>query len=378
LPWARGLAPSPGTNHNEGDATPKSSIYSSKYLEFSDFRPSTLLRDARLALKASRVYPLPDWVKEEVVRLFLRYLEVTKSSVIVLEDEDGFFCYVPYRHRFSNIGDVIRRFDEIFRRASKRYRVGVWVTLTTDPNVYSNDSYLSYRYKIVKALNRFLSWLRKRFGKISYVCVFEFTDSGLIHFHVVIFGLGRIEDYRIFTKRLVNWGFGRVNYLYQIVNINNEWKPRKVIRIDYCDGGGIPKEFSIVSRIGLKNYLKKYISKSLRSIRYINSILSASNSSLDSIYSVSQTSSSDGISQSSLSSLRNGVWKLALYWALRLRFFSYSKNIMVSSKRVGGRYSFVGVFSVERYIVYNNYFHDWLLYPTFLCLDVSSATEVMF
>jgi len=312
------------------------------------------------------------------VKLFVKYIEVTRSSVVVLEDEDGFFCYVPYRHRFSG-NEIVQRFDEVFNRASKKYRMGVWVTLTTDPKVYSNDSYLSYRYKIVKALNRFLSWLRKRFGRISYICVIEFTDSGLIHFHVVIFGLGRIEDYRVFTKRLVNWGFGRVNYLYQIVNINNEWKPRKVVRIDYCDGGGIPKEFSIVSRIGLKNYLKKYISKSLRSIRYINSILSASNSSLDFIYSVSQTELKDGTSRNGLDTLKNGVWKLALYWALRLRFFSYSKNIMVSSKRIRvGRYSFVGVFSIERYIFYNNYFHDWLTYPTFLCIDVVSATEVMF
>jgi len=97
------------------------------------------------------------------------------------------------------------------------------------------------------------------------------------------------------------------------------------------------------------------------------------------IYSVSQTELKDGTSRNGLDTLKNGVWKLALYWALRLRFYTCSKDLVRGRERIRvGRYSFVGVFSVERYIVYNNYFHDWLMYPTFLCLDVSSATEVMF
>jgi len=337
---------------------------------------------------------LSDWVKQQVVEYFLKYLDVSKARVIVLEDEDGFFCTVPYKTRFHDVDGVIRRFNEVFSNASRRYRVGVWVTLTTDPKMYEGYDYLRYRYEITKALNRFFSWLRKRFGRVSYINVIEFTDSGLIHFHIVVFGLKRVEDYRLFTRRLVGWGLGRINFMYQIVNDNGVWRPKKVVKVDNCDGAGLPKDFLLASRMGLRNYLKKYLTKTLRAMEYVNSILSSPTSSLDSILGVFQTVSRSGISQSLEASSKDGVvsgsastnssiaaalWKLAFYWALRLRFFTYSRDLGVRVRKVKLlRYHFVGVFSVERYVVYNSYWHDWISEPTFLCFDVESITEALF
>jgi hypothetical protein len=346
-------------------------------------------------LCVSRVYPLPDWVKQQVIEYFLRYLDVSKASAGVLEDEDGFYCTVPYKTRFHSIESVLRRFDVVF--ASKRYRVGVWVTLTTDPKAYEKMDYLRYRYEIMKALNRFFSWLRKKFKKISYINVVEFTDSGLIHFHIVVFGLSRIEDYRVFTRRLIGWGFGKINFMYVIVNDNGVWRPKRVINIDNCDGGGLPKDFLLASRMGLRNYLKKYLTKTLKAMEYVNSILSSPNSSLDSILGVFQTVSKSGISQNTTESTKDRImgsatstntsniaaaalWKLAMYWALRLRFFTYSRDLgVVSRRRVRlMRYHFVGVINVARYIIFNGYWHDWLENPEFLCFDVESITELMF
>jgi hypothetical protein len=368
-------------------------VYTNVYsnISFSVLSPHSLLYDARVSLDASRVYPLHDWVKQQVVEYFVRYLDLTRSRVIVLEDEDG-FCTVPYKTRFHSIGDVLRRFDVVFANASRRYKEGVWVTLTTDPKMYENMDYLTYRYEIVKALNRFFAWLRKRFGRVSYINVIEFTDSGLIHFHIVVFGLSRIEDYRVFTKRLIEWGFGKINFMYQIVNVG-VWRPRKIINIDNCDGAGLPKDFILASRLGLRNYLKKYLTKTLKAVKAIHGILGSPSGSLDSILGVFQTKSNNGISQNRESLSRNGVvagststsniavaiWKLAFYWALRLRFFTYSRDLGV---RVRGvpllRYHFVGVFSVERYVVIGDYYHDWVSEPTFLCFDVESITEAMF
>jgi len=336
-------------------------------------------------LKAFRVFPLPGWARDEVVRYFRRYLEVTKASIIVLEDEDGFFCFVPYRHRFRSVKKVLERFDDVFDRASRRFNVGVWLTLTTDPKVYSNSSYLEYRYKITKALNRFLSWLRRKFGKVSYINVIEFTDSGLIHFHILLLGISRIEDAYKFMRRLRRWGFGRVHYMVSIVN-RGKWVPKKVIKIENCDGGGLEGNILAMAKMGLRNYLKKYLMKTLRSIKAFNSIFNAS--TLDSNLGVFQTTSQDGQSRSSGALSMNGVlgptssgidWKLAFYWALRLRFFTCSRDLMRSSNNIRlGRYDFVGVVWVERYIIYNNYYHDWLSEPVFLCLDISSITELMF
>ena len=377
-------------------------------------------------MRASRVFPLPDWVKEEVVRYFIRYLEVSGASAIVLEDEDGFFCLVPYKTRFHRVGDVVRRFYEVFSRASRRYREGVWVTLTTDPKVYEKLDYLTYRYEIMKALNRFFAWLRKRFKRVSYLNVVEFTESGLIHFHIIVFGLRRIEDYRVFTRRLVGWGFGRVNFMYTIVNENGVWRPKRIVNIDNCDGGGLPKDFILASRMGLRDYLAKYLTKTLRAMRALNSILSSSSSSLDVTLRKIQTISNNGISQNAAASTKNGniagstntnisnraagLWKVALYWALRLRFFTYSRDlgdgrgravffverdgvgvgrdgrvvgvrlrfsVSVAGVRVG-RYRRVGVVRVERYVGANGRWYDWLSYPGFLCFDVESATELMY
>jgi hypothetical protein len=127
----------------------------------------------------------------------------------------------------------------------------------------------------------------------------------------------------------------------------------------------------------------------------INSILNSPSGTLDFITGVFQTVSRSGISQSGAESTKNGVvrpatstnisniaaalWKLAMYWALRLRFFTYSRDLGVVRKRVKLlRYSFVGVFSIERYIVYNGYYHDLISEPTFLCFDVESITEALF
>jgi len=375
-------------------------VYTNVYsnISFAVFSPHSLLCDARSTLKVSRVYPLNDWVKQQVVEYFIRYLDIVRFRVIVLEDEDGFFCVLPYRTRFHSIESVIESFNEVFDLATRSNREGVWLVITTDPAKFEEMDYLSYRYEFMKAWNRALAWFRKKFKRVSYIAVFEFTDSGLLHIHVIFFGLKRIEDAYKFMKRLEDWGFGRVHYMVSIVNENGVWRPKLLSKyyhkIDNCDGGGLPRDFLLASRMGLKNYLKKYLTKTLKAVEKINSILNSPSGTLDSILGVFQTVSRSGISQSLETSSKDGVvsgsastnssiaaalWKLAFYWALRLRFFTYSRDLGVRVRRVRlSRYTFVGVFSVERYIVYGGYWHDWLESPDFLCFDVESITEALF
>jgi hypothetical protein len=355
------------------------------------------LHDARVSLKASRVYPLHDWVKQQVVEYFIRYLDVSKARVIVLEDEDD-YCTIPYKTRFHSVDSILRNFNEVFDLASRSNREGVWLVITTNPAKFERMDYLSYRYEFMRSWNRALAWFRKKFKRVSYIAVFEFTDSGLLHIHVIFFGLKRIEDAYKFMKRLEDWGFGRVHYMVSVVNENGVWRPKVLSKyyhkIDNCDGAGLPKDFLLASRMGLKNYLKKYLTKTLKAMEKINSILNSSSGTLDFITGVFQTVSKSGISQSGAESTKNGVvrpatstiniaaalWKLAFYWALRLRFFTYSRDLgVVSRKRIRLlRYRFVGVFSIEHYVVYNGYYHDWLENPDFLCFDVVSITEALF
>jgi len=146
--------------------------------------------------------------------------------------------------------------------------------------------------------------------------------------------------------------------------------------------------------MGLRNYLKKYLTKTLKAVKAIHGILGSPSGSLDFITGVFQTIPNNGVSQNRETSLRNGVvrpatssisssvaaaiWKLAMYWVLRLRFFTYSRDLWARKRVRLMRYHFVGVFSVERYIVYSGYWYDWLENPDFLCFDVVSITELMF
>jgi hypothetical protein len=374
-------------------------VYTKVYsnISFSVLSPHSLLHDARVSLKASRVYPLFDWVKQQVVEYFIRYLDVSKARVIVLEDEDGFYCTVPYKTRFHSVDSILRNFNEVFDLATRSNREGVWLVITTNPAKFEKMDYLSYRYEFMRSWNRALAWFRKKFKRVSYIAVFEFTDSGLLHIHVIFFGLKRIEDAYKFMKRLEDWGFGRVHYMVSVVNENGVWRPKVLSKyyhkIDNCDGAGLPKDVIVASRLGLRNYLKKYLTKTLKAMEKINSILNSPSSTLDFITGVFQTELKSGISQSlgalskngvmssatSTSSIAAAIWKLAMYWALRLRFFTYSRDLGVRVRRVKlMRYHFVGVFAVERYIVANYYYHDWISDPAFLCFDVESITELMF
>jgi hypothetical protein len=377
-------------------------VYTNVYsnISFAVLSPHSLLHDARVSLKASRVYPLHDWVKQQVVEYFIRYLDVSKARVIVLEDEDD-YCTIPYKTRFHSVDSILRNFNEVFDLASRSNREGVWLVITTNPAKFERMDYLSYRYEFMRSWNRALAWFRKKFKRVSYIAVFEFTDSGLLHIHVIFFGLKRIEDAYKFMKRLEDWGFGRVHYMVSVVNENGVWRPKVLSKyyhkIDNCDGAGLPKDFLLASRMGLKNYLKKYLTKTLKAMEKINSILNSSSGTLDDvIIRVFQTKSNNRISQNRETSSKDGVvagststntsniatalWKLAMYWALRLRFFTYSRDLgVVSRKRIRLlRYHFVGVFSIEHYVVYNGYYHDWLENPDFLCFDVMSITELMF
>jgi len=239
---------------------------------------------------------LDDWVM--LNKLFNTYLDDTGHRTIILLDEtEGKTLWMPYRHRFTKSGmkRILRRFNSVFEKANK-YVVGVWLTLTVDPKKYRNI--IEMRYELQKAWNRFMSWLKKKLGKRpAYLRVIEFTKSGLVHYHILLLGVSRIGDKKTeVTPELERIGFGKVNFMYTVINRNGKWVPKKLVELrqgkakECLDGAGLPSN--------LRSYLKKYLMKAF-----------------------------NDLDMDSMSVELNQVNPISLYWALNSRFFTYSKQI---------------------------------------------------
>ncbi len=158
------------------------------------------------------------------------------------------FIVLPYRTRFTDrryVKRLWRVLNEIFRVANERYKEAVFLTLTTDPKRFGS-LYESWRHFSI-AFNRFMSYLSKRLGERPvYVAFYEFTKSGLLHVHVIVFGRVFLLPKDTITRVWSRCGQGEVNYVVALRNFGGRWR-----------GGDISN---------LKGYLAKYLSKVLRAV----------------------------------------------------------------------------------------------------------------
>jgi len=232
-----------------------------------------------------------------VNELFNAYQKDTQQRVIVLVNDDGRTLWIGYRHRFSRNGikRLLRKFHAVFDKTNK-FHVGVWLTLTVDPKRYRN--LIEMRYELQKAWNRFMSWLKKKLGKRpQYIRVIEFTKSGLVHYHVLLLGIARIGDKKKeVTPELERIGFGKINFMYTIVNRSGVWIPKKLFKTMKADeeikkdGAGLPSN--------LRSYIKKYLVKAFQDLDLENMEVET-----------------------------RKINPITLYWALNSRFFTNSKQL---------------------------------------------------
>jgi len=200
---------------------------------------------------------LTDLEKVTVRELFLDYVNDVRSRRIILinrfrtDDPTQLLKILPYKTRFTDKRykrRLLKHYEKIWAKASNDFKWGVFLTLTTDPKRFKN-LWESWRHFHI-ALNRFFSYLRKfSESKIVYLCAYEFTDSGLLHAHIVLFGLKYLLPKRAITYLWERCGQGTINYVYQIQNANGKWvwgrrKPTDAKRSE-----------------SVADYLKKYIVK---------------------------------------------------------------------------------------------------------------------
>ena len=202
---------------------------------------------------------LDDDVKSSLQDWFERYLYYADGRVVVLSRSDSApddvpsYLILPYVTRFTDDSIKVRnlkKFETIWDFSRSHYEYAVFVTLTTDPKRFKSVWH-GWRHLSV-AFNRFMSSLRRVYGfRPPYVAVYEFTKSGLLHVHLVLFGVRYLMHYRRLSALWSKEGQGKIVYVYTLRNDGSGWhwarmRPRDAKRGESAD-----------------DYLKKYLKKAL-------------------------------------------------------------------------------------------------------------------
>ncbi|MEZ3172752.1 hypothetical protein ABNG03_19435, partial [Halorubrum sp. RMP-47] len=88
-----------------------------------------------------------------------------------------------------------RRFRTRLETAAERYSMASTVSLTVNPKRF--ESHAEATEEAGEAVGRFLSWLPYQLGRDSQpekVKITDFQRNGLIHFHIVLFGVKPVDD----------------------------------------------------------------------------------------------------------------------------------------------------------------------------------------
>lgn len=160
--------------------------------------PRTPKENARAAL-SRRAVVSSDAVRGLLLDALATYRETTEDRYHRLDRVRGDgpeTLFVPYSTRFNAVGRAARtreRIETAFDAASARFDRAVMVTLTSDPARY--ESLLTAAESLLADVSRLKSWLAtdRRLGyRPPSIVVPEFTESGIPHAHIVLFGVSWI------------------------------------------------------------------------------------------------------------------------------------------------------------------------------------------
>jgi len=243
---------------------------------------------------------------ESLLSYYEIYLEWIDDRYIVLRRTEDAppdvppFLLIRYKTRFndpSRILENVEKYEKIFENAGKAYKKAVFLTLTTDPKRHKSI-YHSWKF-FSKNFNRFMSWLRKKLGfRPPYVAVYEFTKSGLMHVHVIFFGLSYLAHKYTITEAWKRTGQGEITYIYALKNEKGK----------FVWSRGKPKDCK--SSKTAEDYLKKYLMKGM-----------------------------------------NNPKALVFYWVSNKRFFTYSRSLLIGEKKVVVSTGFFEFFGTWKYML---------------------------
>lgn len=210
-----------------------------------------------------------------LMRLFNAYSDESVQKIIVLMNRlTGETIGSDYSTRFNDVGKGIERLkkfefalDKSLHDPDLDFEDAVFLTLTTDPNRFPNLYHANRN--MGPAWNHFIQALTVKIGGRSqrpkYICACEYTKTGLLHLHILLFGRTHLfsEDKEIeqmeISKIWQSCGQGKIVKAYALKNTSigdgkREW--RWIGKKQPADSKG---------RNG-GDYLKKYLKKCLLAI----------------------------------------------------------------------------------------------------------------
>jgi len=248
--------------------------------------------------------------RNKLLELFLKYLGAIENKKIVLYNrEKQKLLKLNYKTRFNDAGRLYKNIDKfysLFENAATKFKNAVFITLTLDPKRHKNI-FIAAK-KSSEALNRFLSFLKKKFKKkfkkISYINTFEFNGNGMTHLHMVIFGFDWLMPQKVLSRLWSKYRMGKIVYLYSLKYSDEE--------MGYIFNRNKPKD---AKENNVSDYLIKYLKKAFYD-----------------------------------------KTELALYWLTNKRFFTYSRDLKEEEEekpKSPGGWEYVGKFN-------NDLFNDLL------------------
>lgn len=200
----------------------------------------------------------------EIHECYLDYRREIDSTVLLFKRKeelgslDGEVKTLPYSTRFNSLPRKIeaeKKYKAVWNNAGIMHNKGVFLTLTTDPKRHRSVEEANKAFG--PALNRFMTYIRKKvkglgYGRLSHITAYEFQKNGLLHAHIVIFGIPYLEHYKRISYLWSRTGQGSIVYIYGLNKDGKGWYWRR----------GKPRDAEKGQSCG--DYLKKYLSKNLQ------------------------------------------------------------------------------------------------------------------
>lgn len=192
--------------------------------------------------------PLNRFLKNELLNLQSSFSEwhddQLKKELLFDRGPGTNLMKLPCRTRFTDKGRKvhnIRQFDQGWKRANLLYQRGVFTTLTTDISLHKSLWHANRH--LARAFNRYLSLLVSRkkrliekhydtedeltgekIKRLKYIAAYEFQENGLIHLHVVFFGIRYLASIDQISKDWQQCGQGRIVHAYGIHRDGDRWQ----------------------------------------------------------------------------------------------------------------------------------------------------------
>lgn len=174
--------------------------------------------------KTQKEFVYTNTVKNEIDSLFNEYCARTMKERIVLSDIKPSPVWaqdltLPYKTRFTSQQrqqENLYNFRNIYKKASSQHLKGVFLTLTSNPN---GGSLWEINQNTIKAWKSMADFLSKALPeRAKWIKVNEFQQNGMLHYHIIIFGVNWITHKSVIQYAWVKYGGGRILDIHTIKN----------------------------------------------------------------------------------------------------------------------------------------------------------------